>query len=198
MVHVWGNACNFEKLIKICKERNILIIEDAAESLGTTYTSGDFKGKHTGTIGTIGCISFNGNKIISTGGGGMIITDDHNIANEAKYLTTQAKDDPVKYIHNEVGYNFRLGNIQAAIGVAQLEKLPEFLKRKRETGLDSSHKPCTKFGSRSRHRSRQEQDRPHGYDHRGCDPRPTSQRLPWERLSAVKPHVPPTRRVAQG
>ena len=65
MVHVWGNACNFEKLIKICKERNILIIEDAAESLGTTYTSGDFKGKHTGTIGDFGCISFNGNKIVT-------------------------------------------------------------------------------------------------------------------------------------
>lgn len=132
-VHVWGNAVWLDELLNICEERNIAILEDASESLGTYYTKGSNKDKHAGTIGRVGCVSFNGNKIISTGGGGMIITDDYNLANKAKYLTTQAKDDPVKYIHNEVGYNFRLSNIQAAIGVAQLEKLPEFLKRKRET-----------------------------------------------------------------
>ena len=129
-VHVFGNAVNLEKLMPICKDRNIKIIEDATESLGTFYTQGELKGKHTGTIGDIGCYSFNGNKIITTGGGGMIVTDNEEYAQKARYLTTQAKDDDVRYIHNEIGYNFRLTNIQAAMGVAQLEQLPEYLKIK--------------------------------------------------------------------
>ena len=108
------------------------MVEDASESLGTIYNNGDNSGKHTGTVGKIGCLSFNGNKIITTGGGGMILTDDTNYAEKTKYLTTQAKDDPVRYIHDEVGYNFRLTNIQAALGVAQLEQLPEILDRKQE------------------------------------------------------------------
>jgi len=119
-----------EKLVPICKERNIKIIEDATESLGTKYIKGKCSGKHTGTIGEIGCLSFNGNKIITTGGGGMIITDNEDYAVRAKYLITQAKDDEVRYIHNEIGYNYRLTNIQAALGVAQLEQLPEYLKIK--------------------------------------------------------------------
>ena len=127
-VHVWGNACQFNKLINLCKKRNITVVEDAAESLGTFYNNG----KHTGTIGKLGCLSFNGNKIITTGGGGMILTDDKSLAEKAKYLTTQAKDDPIRYIHDEVGYNFRLTNIQAALGVAQLEQLPKILLRKKE------------------------------------------------------------------
>lgn len=131
-VHVWGNAANLEKITSLCSKLNIAVIEDASESLGTFYKFGKFKNKHTGTIGKIGCLSFNGNKIITTGGGGMILTNDSSLAEKAKYLTTQAKDDPIKYIHNEVGYNFRLTNIQAALGVAQLEKLPEFLKNKKE------------------------------------------------------------------
>ena len=131
-VHVWGNACWLDELSDICKDRKISIVEDACESLGTVYTQGKFKGKHTGTIGKLGCISFNGNKIITTGGGGMILTDDSNLAEKAKYLTTQAKDDPVRYVHREIGYNFRLTNIQAALGVAQLEQLPSILKRKKE------------------------------------------------------------------
>ena len=125
-VHVWGNACDLDDLVIICNERNIKIIEDASESLGTVYNAGDHDTKHTGNIGILGCISFNGNKIITTGGGGMIITDDEELALKAKYLTTQAKDDPINYIHNEVGYNFRLTNIQAALGLAQLEQLPLF------------------------------------------------------------------------
>lgn len=131
-VHVWGNACNLENLVEKCKKRNIKIVEDASESLGTFYNSGKHSGKHTGTIGEFGCISFNGNKIITTGGGGVILTNNKDLADKAKYLTTQAKDDPVNYIHNEIGYNFRLTNIQAALGVAQLEQVEIFLKRKKE------------------------------------------------------------------
>ena len=131
-VHVWGNACWLDELIDLCEERNISVVEDACESLGTIYSLGKFNGKHTGTIGKLGCLSFNGNKIITTGGGGMILTDDEDLAEKAKYLTTQAKDDPVIYVHDEIGYNFRLTNIQAALGVAQLEQLSSILKRKKE------------------------------------------------------------------
>jgi perosamine synthetase len=131
-VHVWGNACWFDELVNICEEGNIAIVEDACESLGTFYKEGKFKGKHTGAIGKLGCLSFNGNKIITTGGGGMILTDDKDLSEKAKYLTTQAKDDPIRYVHDEIGYNFRLTNIQAALGVAQLEQLPDILKRKKE------------------------------------------------------------------
>ena len=130
-VHVFGNAVKMHELVSLCGERNIKVVEDATESLGTFYSAADLNGKHTGTIGDIGCFSFNGNKIITTGGGGMIVTNVVEYAERAKYLTTQAKDDEVRYIHNEVGYNFRLTNIQAAIGVAQLELLPEFLRSKR-------------------------------------------------------------------
>jgi aminotransferase in exopolysaccharide biosynthesis len=130
-VHVWGNATWTDELVPLCEERGIAVVEDASESLGTVYTKGKYSGKHTGSIGKLGCLSFNGNKIITTGGGGMILTDDEELAEKARYLTTQAKDDPVHYIHNEIGYNFRLTNIQAALGVAQLEQLPGFLKCKR-------------------------------------------------------------------
>ena len=131
-VHVWGNACWLDELIELCNKQNIAIVEDACESLGTFYNAGKYKGKHTGTIGKLGCLSFNGNKIITTGGGGMILTNDESLAKKAKYLTTQAKDDPIRYVHDEIGYNFRLTNIQAALGVAQLEQLPVILKRKKE------------------------------------------------------------------
>jgi len=131
-VHVWGNAVWFDELVGLCNERNIVIVEDASESLGTVYSNGKFKGKQTGTIGKLGCLSFNGNKIITTGGGGMILTDDDKLADKARYLSTQAKDDPVRYVHHEIGYNFRLTNIQAALGVAQLERLSQFLNRKKK------------------------------------------------------------------
>ena len=131
-VHMYGCACWLDELAPLCEERNICVVEDAAESLGTSYISGTFSGKHTGTIGKLGCLSFNGNKIITTGGGGMIITDDEDMAEKAKYLTTQAKDDPVRYVHNEIGYNFRLTNVQSALGVAQLEQLQMILERKKE------------------------------------------------------------------
>jgi len=130
-VHMYGNAVDLSPLLGICQQKNIKVVEDASESLGTVYTSGNLKGKHTGTIGDIGCYSFNGNKIMTTGGGGMIVTDSPEYATKAKYLTTQAKDDEVRYIHNEIGYNYRLTNIQAALGVAQLERLPEYIKLKK-------------------------------------------------------------------
>jgi len=130
-VHVIGNAVNLEPILSICRKRNIAIIEDSTESLGTCYNLGALKNQHTGTIGAIGCFSFNGNKIITSGGGGMIVTNNAEYAERAKYLTTQAKDDPVRYIHNEVGYNFRMTNIQAALGLAQFEQLSEYLKIKR-------------------------------------------------------------------
>ncbi len=130
-VHVFGNAVDIKELTEICGERNIRIIEDASESLGTFYEGEPFYQKHTGTIGQVGSLSFNGNKIITTGGGGMIVTNDSGYADRARYLTTQAKDDEIRYVHKEIGYNFRLTNIQAAMGVAQLEQLPKYLEIKR-------------------------------------------------------------------
>lgn len=131
-VHVFGNAVRLHQIADVCRERNIRIVEDATESLGTYYVNPELADRHTGTVGDIGCFSFNGNKIITTGGGGMIVTDVQEYAERAKYLTTQAKDDEVRYLHNDVGYNYRLTNIQAAIGVAQIERLPAFLVSKRE------------------------------------------------------------------
>jgi dTDP-4-amino-4,6-dideoxygalactose transaminase len=134
-VHVFGNAVDLADLIPFCKERNIKVIEDATESLGTRYTSGSLKDMHSGTVGDMGILSFNGNKIMTTGGGGMILTKNPQYAEKARYLSTQAKDDPIRYIHNEIGYNYRLTNIQAALGVAQLEKMDEFVQRKKKNYL---------------------------------------------------------------
>lgn len=131
-VHVFGNAAMLHGIVDICRERNIRIVEDATESLGTSYLNPELQGKHAGTVGDIGCFSFNGNKIITTGGGGMLVTGIAEYAKKARYLTTQAKDDEVRYVHNEVGFNFRLTNVQAAIGVAQMERLPEFIELKRK------------------------------------------------------------------
>lgn len=125
-VHVFGNAVWLDELCTECKERNIAIVEDSTEGLGTRYTSGTFSGKHVGTIGLFGCFSFNGNKIITTGGGGMIVTDNSALADKARYLTTQAKNDGKRFVHDEVGYNYRLTNVLSAIGVAQLEQIEEF------------------------------------------------------------------------
>ena len=126
-VYVLGGFINVEKLMEISAAYGISLIEDSTEALGS------FKnGKHAGTFGLTGVISFNGNKIISTGGGGMILTNDKEIANRAKHITTTAKTDPLDYFHDEVGYNYRLVNILAAIGVAQMEKFESILKRKKE------------------------------------------------------------------
>lgn len=125
-VHVLGNMCNMERLVTICDKHNIIVIEDASESLGSYY-----KGKHSGIFGKMGVFSFNGNKIITTGGGGVIVTDDEALAKRAKHLTTQAKANPQTYFHDEIGFNYRLVNILAAIGVAQMEQLPNFIQRKK-------------------------------------------------------------------
>lgn len=124
-VHVLGNAGDMTRLKTIARKYGLKIVEDASESLGTK-----FKGKHTGTFGEIGCLSFNGNKIITTGGGGMIITNNKAIAKKAKHLTTQAKVNEDEYFHDEVGYNYRLVNVLAAIGVSQMEDLDTFIKSK--------------------------------------------------------------------
>ena len=132
IVHTFGNAADIERLFNFCKIRNILIIEDAAESLGTKYTEGRFKNRYTGTIGSIGCLSFNSNKIITAAGGGMIITNSATLAKKSLYLINQAKNDTVKYIHDEVGYNYRFNNIQSAIGYAQMQNIDKILKKKKK------------------------------------------------------------------
>ncbi|MFY7964213.1 MAG: LegC family aminotransferase [Chitinophagaceae bacterium] len=126
-VHVQGNLFDMDRFIAICNKYGIEFFEDSTEALGTTYN-----GTHAGRFGKMGIYSFNGNKIISTGGGGMIVTDDEALAKKAKHLSTQAKSDPFEYIHDEVGYNYRLVNILAAVGLAQMEQLPSFINRKRE------------------------------------------------------------------
>lgn len=130
-VHIFGNPCDMEKIMAIAKKYKLKVIEDATESLGSYYTKGKFAGQFTGTIGDIGVYSFNGNKIVTTGGGGMIVTNNRIVSEKARYLTNQAKDDSVRSIHNEIGYNFRLTNLQAALGLAQLEQLKDFIKIKR-------------------------------------------------------------------
>lgn len=132
-VHVLGNMCDMQRLILIAKEHNLLVIEDSTEALGSY-----FKNKHAGTFGKIGVFSFNGNKIISTGGGGVMVTDDYKLAEKAKHLTTQAKISKTEYIHDEVGYNYRLVNILAAVGVAQMENFSDILIRKKN--IDSFYR----------------------------------------------------------
>jgi perosamine synthetase len=132
-VHVLGNMGNMNHLISIANEYNLTIIEDSTEALGSSY-----KGKHAGTFGTFGVFSFNGNKIISTGGGGVIVTNDESLASRAKHITTQAKSSAMEYDHDEIGYNYRLVNVLAAIGVAQMEKFPELLENKRK--MDSFYR----------------------------------------------------------
>ena len=126
-VHLLGSAVDMDPLLALSRSFNLVVIEDATECLGTLY-----KGKRVGALGDIACFSFNGNKIITTGGGGMVVLNREDWAKRAKYLTTQAKDDPVEYIHNHVGYNYRLVNILAAMGVAQLEVLAEYIEAKQE------------------------------------------------------------------
>lgn len=127
-MHTFGHPCKIDEIADVCNENNIALVEDAAESLGSYY-----KGQHTGTFGKLAAFSFNGNKTITTGGGGMIITNDEALAKEAKHLTTTAKvPHTYEYIHDEIGYNYRLPNLNAALGCAQMEILDDILKSKRE------------------------------------------------------------------
>ena len=130
VVHVFGNMADMVSILEIAHKYNIKVIEDATEALGTKYTDGPLSGKFAGTIGDFGCYSFNGNKIITTGGGGAVTANNPKAVDHIRYLSTQAKDDSHYYIHNEVGYNYRMTNVQAALGVAQMEELPEFIRRK--------------------------------------------------------------------
>jgi perosamine synthetase len=126
-VHILGSICNMNPILELAEKFGIPVIEDASECLGARYGA-----RSAGSLGSVGCFSFNGNKILTTGGGGMIVTDDENMARRARYLTTQAKDDSVEFIHRAVGYNYRLPNILAALGCAQLETLEGFIARKRK------------------------------------------------------------------
>jgi perosamine synthetase len=125
-VHILGHPVDLDPIISTARKYGLKVIEDATEGLGATY-----KGRPLGNHGDVACFSFNGNKIITTGGGGMLVTNDTNWAVRAKYLTTQAKDDPIEYIHNEVGYNYRLTNLLAAVGCAQMEQLDTYVAAKR-------------------------------------------------------------------
>lgn len=128
-MHTFGHPCRIDEIAAICDEYGIELVEDAAESIGSFY-----KGKHTGTFGRVGAISFNGNKTITTGGGGMLLFNDEKLADFAKHLTTQAKvPSRWEFVHDHIGYNYRMPNINAALGCAQLEEIDGFLKSKRET-----------------------------------------------------------------
>jgi perosamine synthetase len=125
-VHALGHPVDMDPLLALAERYELPVVEDAAEALGASY-----KGRAPGTFGRIGCLSFNGNKVVTTGGGGMLLTADDALAERAQYLATQAKDDSVEYIHGEVGFNYRLSNVLAAIGCAQLEDLPVKVEARR-------------------------------------------------------------------
>ncbi len=130
VVHVFGNMADMVSIMDTADKFNLKVIEDATEALGTKYIEGIYAGKYAGTIGDFGAFSFNGNKIITTGGGGAITAKNSGTVDHLRFLSTQAKTDPHYYIHDEVGYNYRMTNLQAALGVAQVEELPEFIRRK--------------------------------------------------------------------
>lgn len=128
-MHTFGHPCRIDRIVDICRRYHIPVVEDAAEALGSVYS-----GRHVGLFGSVGILSFNGNKPVTTGGGGMIITDDKELAEKAKHLTTTAKvSHPWEYVHDRVGYNYRMPNINAAVGCAQMEKIEDILTNKRET-----------------------------------------------------------------
>ncbi|NBH74046.1 aminotransferase DegT [Clostridiaceae bacterium] len=132
VVHVFGNMADMEGIMETAGRYGLKVIEDATEALGSCCLTGAYRGKYAGTIGDYGAFSFNGNKIITTGGGGAATAKEGKDVAHIRYLSTQAKDDGEFYIHHEVGYNYRMTNLQAALGVAQMEELPEFIRRKQE------------------------------------------------------------------
>lgn len=130
-VHVFGDPCDMERILALGEKYGVPVIEDATESLGSRYTTGALAGRATGPLGFAGAFSFNGNKIITTGGGGMLVTDDEAVADRARYLCYQAKDDALRYIHGAVGFNYAMSNVAAAIGLGQMERLPDYIETKR-------------------------------------------------------------------
>lgn len=140
-MHTLGHPCHIAEIQAICEQYNIAVVEDAAESLGSYY-----KNQHTGTFGRVGVFSFNGNKIVTTGGGGMLVTDDQHLAQRAKHLTTTAKlPHSWEFVHDECGFNFRLPNLNAALGVAQMEQLSAFVANKRKLA-EEYHADFVKMG----------------------------------------------------
>ena len=127
VVHVFGNMADMPRLLDIAKRYGLILFEDATEALGTHYISGPLAGKFAGTMGDTGCYSFNGNKIITTGAGGMLVSNHPDWAEHAKHLSTQAKADELQFLHDEVGYNYRMTNVQASLGLAQLARLEDFI-----------------------------------------------------------------------
>lgn len=132
VVHVFGNLADMERIMAVADEYHLKVIEDATEALGSYYLGGVYKGRFAGTIGDMGVFSFNGNKIITTGGGGMIVSQDPALAERSRFLSTQAKKDAAYFIHEEIGYNYRMTNLQAALGLAQLEQLEGFIEIKKK------------------------------------------------------------------
>ncbi|WP_028642251.1 aminotransferase class I/II-fold pyridoxal phosphate-dependent enzyme [Nocardioides sp. URHA0020] len=132
LVHVLGQPADGHRIAEIARRHGVMLVEDAAESLGAGWVDEDGSVVSTGTLGALGAFSFNGNKIVTAGGGGMIVTDDDELARRARHLTTQAKVPDVGYLHDEVGYNYRLTNLAAALGLAQLRRLDEFVAAKRD------------------------------------------------------------------
>lgn len=130
VVHIFGNIANMEKIMELAAEYHIKVIEDATEGLGTFVTDGKYKGHHSGTIGDIGVFSFNANKIITTGGGGMIVSHNRDMLERMRHLSITAKTDSLYFVHDEVGYNYRMLNIQAALGVSQMDELESFVETK--------------------------------------------------------------------
>lgn len=145
VVHVFGNMADMPRLLDIARRYKLILIEDATEALGTRYTAGPLAGKAAGTMGDIGCYSFNGNKIMTTGAGGFVVSNHADWAEHAKHLSTQAKADMLQFLHDEVGYNYRMTNVQACLGLAQLERLEGFVETKKarydqyKAALDGVH-----------------------------------------------------------
>ena len=130
VVHVFGNMADMEKIMEIAEKYKLKVLEDATEALGTYYIGGRYNGKFAGTIGEIGVYSFNANKIITTGGGGMVVSNNQELLDKVRFLSVQAKTDPLYFIHDEIGYNYRMLNLQAALGTEQIDKLETFIKTK--------------------------------------------------------------------
>jgi perosamine synthetase len=155
-VHIFGDVCDMDSIMDLSKTYGLIVIEDATESLGTVMPSGRYAGQHSGTIGHAGVFSFNGNKIITTGGGGMIVSNDEASLDHMRYLSQQSKDDVVYFVHNEVGFNYRMTNLQAALGLGQLEQLSQFVQTKKDNYAyyqsllqDCSYATLLPFGSGS-------------------------------------------------
>lgn len=130
VVHVFGNIADMEEIMEIAREYNLKVIEDSTEALGSYYTEGRYAEKYAGTIGDIGVYSFNANKIITTGGGGMVVSNNKELLNEVRFLSVQAKTDPLYFVHDEIGYNYRMLNLQAALGTDQIDRLEGFIETK--------------------------------------------------------------------